>query len=495
MRNEDFLHQFIRSLGKSEVRYFKVSSALSAEQNHLRYLHLFDLLRKKSAIDYQQLKKEFPNLTLVKSHLKNRLLKSLCQYTETAVPALQIHSLFQQLTLMYNKGYFDETYALLKKIKLNACKKELFDVHLAALNFEMQMAESNIFSNRNKEIDVYKILEEEKQLMAIKQNYLLHVEWYMNILTLSKQDFQKQAKPAKIVQPLSLRAKYYYATGQSLYCRNTEDLKGAYEHSKKFISKKLLEVDPLFYIRLLHLHMINCVIVNNEKESVKLLKQTDQVLPLLKAYLHTDFYETLRILGINAHLVITTVFGTKTQLLKVLENDKPLLSETKPLTYNGEKFRVYTFNYASILFLLDRFAEAKTLFIQSLDYFSNTTKQDDNFLSGSISLLIIYMEMEKPNAFHQYYKVIEQKLRKDPAIKKKLLVEYHLLEKIKKSYIPADKERSVQEIASYLIAYIQGKGEMFFYRYFHQYFWALSKVKNISSYEALMFWQKERRTR
>jgi hypothetical protein len=495
MRNEDFLHQFIRSLGKSEVRYFKVSSTLSGEQNHLRYLRLFDLLRKRSAIDYQQLKKEFPNLTLVKSHLKSRLLKSLCQYTETTVPALQIHSIFQQLTLMYNKGYFDETYALLKKIKLNACEKELFDVHLAALNFEMQMAESNIFSNRNKEIDVYKILEEEKQVMATKQNYLMHVEWYMNILTLSKQDFQKPAKPVKIVQPVSLRAKYYHATGQSLYCRGTEDMKGAYELSKKFISKKLLQVDPLFYIRLLHLHMINCVILNKEKESVKLLKQTDQVLPLLKAYLHTDFYETLRILAINARLVITTVFGNKMQLLKVLENDKPLLSETKPLTYNGEKFRVYTFNYASILFLLDKFTEAKTLFIQSLNYFSNTVKQDDNFLSGSISLLIIYMELEKPTSFQQYYRVIEQKLRKDPAIKKKLLVEYYLLEKIKKSYVPAHRERSVQDIAQNMIDYIEGKGDMFFYRYFHQYFWALSKLKNISSYDALVLWQKERRAR
>jgi hypothetical protein len=84
MKPSTELHDLIKSLTKSEKRFFKLHSALqSGDKNYLR---IFDAIDKQKVYDEEALKKQFAKETFIKhlpsekNHLYKLILKALRAY-------------------------------------------------------------------------------------------------------------------------------------------------------------------------------------------------------------------------------------------------------------------------------------------------------------------------------------------------------------------------------------------------------------------------------
>ena len=94
MKPSTELHDLIKSLSKSEKRYFKLISSLqSGDKNYIR---LFDYLEQQEVYDEEAVKKEFKkeifirHLPSEKNHLYSLILKSLRSFHADKSAASQL---------------------------------------------------------------------------------------------------------------------------------------------------------------------------------------------------------------------------------------------------------------------------------------------------------------------------------------------------------------------------------------------------------------------
>ena len=100
MKN-DFVHQLVHSLTKSEKRYFKLFSQVQSGTKN--YLKLFDALESLVTYDSKQLRKKLKgspmNLSYEKKYLGKMLLKSLRNFEGENSPLYQVGNMMQDVEL------------------------------------------------------------------------------------------------------------------------------------------------------------------------------------------------------------------------------------------------------------------------------------------------------------------------------------------------------------------------------------------------------------
>jgi sulfur relay (sulfurtransferase) DsrC/TusE family protein len=126
MKPSSELFDLIRTLTKSEKRFFKLQSSLqSGDKNYVR---LFDLIEKMEAYDEDLVKKTFKgekfikHLPSEKNHLYKLILKSLrSYYSETSI-ASSLKQEIKNVEILYNKGLFDECTKFIERAKKTAIR-------------------------------------------------------------------------------------------------------------------------------------------------------------------------------------------------------------------------------------------------------------------------------------------------------------------------------------------------------------------------------------
>ena len=112
MKPSNELFDLIKSLSKSEKRFFKLQSSLqSGDKNYVR---LFDCIDRMEEYDEEQIKKLFKgekfikHLPSEKNHLYKLILKSLrSYYSDTSVSSM-LKQEIKNIEILYNKALFDE---------------------------------------------------------------------------------------------------------------------------------------------------------------------------------------------------------------------------------------------------------------------------------------------------------------------------------------------------------------------------------------------------
>lgn len=108
-KNEELFH-LIKSLSKSEKRYFKVSTP---HVENAEYLQLFDaidqqILYNEEDIKFQFKDKTFVNqLTTIKNYLKNKILQSLRSYHSKLSVNTELIDIIRNVEVLYHKGLYE----------------------------------------------------------------------------------------------------------------------------------------------------------------------------------------------------------------------------------------------------------------------------------------------------------------------------------------------------------------------------------------------------
>jgi len=132
------LFDLIKSLTKSEKRYFKLYCSL--QKGSKLYLNLFHEIEKQKTYNQTKLPGLFNNnkgmLAFNKNYLKKIIFRSLEAYHSVKSIDAVIQNMILRCKILFNKALYAQYFASIKKTKKYALKYERFGYYLEALEME-----------------------------------------------------------------------------------------------------------------------------------------------------------------------------------------------------------------------------------------------------------------------------------------------------------------------------------------------------------------------
>lgn len=129
MKKSDKLFELIRTMNRSEKRFFRLQSGIHAGQGNTRYLDLFDAVDAQEEYDEASLRAQFGgdavNFAALKRYLYQSLLKALYLFNLEDTPEAQVSMLNAQAIILDKKGLTGQAMTLLKKARGIADRNQL----------------------------------------------------------------------------------------------------------------------------------------------------------------------------------------------------------------------------------------------------------------------------------------------------------------------------------------------------------------------------------
>lgn len=184
MKPSTELHDLIRSLTKSEKRFFKLHSSLQSGPKN--YLKIFDAIDKQSLYDEDALKKLFAKEVFIKhfpsekNHLYKLILKALRAYHAESSVAGVLKQEIKNIEILYQKALYKECNKLLHRAKRMARDNEKFYYLFELLNWEKTLLEEAYESGEfTKDLDA--LIEEEREVIEKLRNLAAYHILYSKI--------------------------------------------------------------------------------------------------------------------------------------------------------------------------------------------------------------------------------------------------------------------------------------------------------------------------
>jgi len=152
-RSKDNLFELIKSLTKSEKRYFKLLSSRHTIGDENNYIVLFDYLDKIDAYDEDALFDHFKGeaflnrFSITKKRLYDHLLSALDTYYSNSSLDAQLYKSLHSADILYNKSLYDQCRRVLMSAQKLALKNERFAILMEISKRQKKLVESNGYSD------------------------------------------------------------------------------------------------------------------------------------------------------------------------------------------------------------------------------------------------------------------------------------------------------------------------------------------------------------
>ncbi len=173
----DTLFTLIKSLKKSEKRYFKT---IETRQEDVKYIQLFDLIDQQSEFDEDKILRKAPSikpsqLSNLKAHLYQKILQSLRMYNSNSVTEIGIHNMIDHVQILFNKSLYQQCISVLKKARKSAERIDHLELQLEVLNWEKKLLPYT--AGQNTQADVHEIVKKVQDV----SNRINNINMYSNL--------------------------------------------------------------------------------------------------------------------------------------------------------------------------------------------------------------------------------------------------------------------------------------------------------------------------
>lgn len=135
------LFTLVKSLSKSEKRYFKLSESGASDK---KYLRLFELIDQQTEFDEEAIlgveplfkPSQFSNL---KAHLYSKVLRSLRDFSMPSIAGVQIRELIDEGQILFNKSLYPQSAQRLDKAFSLASETDNLELQLEILKWKKQV--------------------------------------------------------------------------------------------------------------------------------------------------------------------------------------------------------------------------------------------------------------------------------------------------------------------------------------------------------------------
>ena len=448
-KNTDPLFQLIKSLTKSEKRYFKVHTNPSKNIDSTKFIKLFDLIDKQK--DYNEskiLSKEHAikpqQLSNLKAHLYKQILQSLRNLNSNDDIDLNIREMIDHSTILYNKCLYDQCIKMLDKAKLTAEKYDRNTLLLEIIEFEKKLVTKFIRSNiEDKVSSLIKasdhISEKISNINTFSNLTIKLYSFYLKIGFLrNHKDFELvnsflySTLPVFQEDKLSFEEKMYLYNSFVGYYFFIQDFERGYQYAKKWVA--LFENHPEYIIPKIetYIRAINNLLVSESKlHKYDEFKITIQKLEAINKSSDLRMTENIRLLlfkysathRINRYFMVGE-FDNGVQIIPEiadsLEEFKNLL-DTHYIIIFYYKFACMYFgaaDYQKVVFWLNKIINMKDVDLRSdIHSFARILNLISHYELGNIDLIDYYIRstyrfLIKKNDLHLFQKIIMKFLRK-----------------------------------------------------------------------------------
>ena len=174
MNKKGNLFSLIKSLSKTEKRYFRIFANISGRD--VNYLQLFDAIDKQEQYDEEAIRIKFKGekfvnqLHVTKIYLTELIMKALRNYHADSSTESKILDLLKDAELLFNKELYDLCHSKIQKAEELACSYEKLPLLIEALMWKRKL----FLAFSSTPSDVKAILEKEREIieqMKVINNY------------------------------------------------------------------------------------------------------------------------------------------------------------------------------------------------------------------------------------------------------------------------------------------------------------------------------------
>lgn len=297
------LFDLIKSLTKSEKRFFKLSSSLQAGEKN--YIRLFDAIEEQEEYEEEKIKNKFRGETFIqhfpseKNHLYKQILKSLRNFhSENSISNI-LRIEIKNIEILYKKALYKECAKFVNRAKKIAEEHEKFYYLFELINWEKQLLEEE-YETGGFDKDLDSLISQETECIQKLRNLAEYHMIYSRVnFVIRRGGFARNDSERKIVNELenyhlikgkntalSSRAAsicYYIKGVCNAFNRNYDDALTHFKRVKDIIdSKQHLKPDlAQRYVRTLSL-ILTCYIelrdyarANAVIDEIKALKEEE----------------------------------------------------------------------------------------------------------------------------------------------------------------------------------------------------------------------------
>lgn len=311
MKVSEHLFELVKSLSKTEKRYFKRFATLHGESDK-DYIRLFDDLLKLSTFYEADLKGAYSksysgNFGMLKELLFQQVMKSLTVYHASSSIELELVAIISEIKILQKKGLLAiASKKVAKGIKL--CKEhERFGFMPILYSHKKSLIMQSFYANI-KSTEITKILAAEKEDLALQNELIAYVNLMFIFFYQDKNESKEQREKnrnaivknpliASIKQPQSFSAKSIRLTILSRYYEEvsqSKDLvKTLSQHIQLYEAYPKIKKEYYFNFLNLNYNYINHLIEQKKyRDAEKLLREQQLQKHLNKGY--EDIFFTLQ---------------------------------------------------------------------------------------------------------------------------------------------------------------------------------------------------------
>ena len=321
-KKEDFLYLLIKSMSRSEKRFFKLQTNLFSHAKKTNYLSLFNIIDKLDQYDDALIKKQTQELTDIKylhqlkKYLKEQLLTSLRLFHKKNVPTIKMLDNIGFALSLRERNFSKEAKKILQDQKKEYQEKHTHTVPFIILEQLCQIKELEEPSIKNLETmakyykEQVEHLENEKclfQLQAISSKVGYIVNSKQRILNQSKALKKILAEDIGQITLLSLKTdnqKYvYYNLLSNIYLnlQEEEHYALAIEQLYKLSRTKSFQYNTVIPIQIRINLLRVCILKNNPTRFFKILEELESLIRSHKKSSTFIYWKYYRLLGFYYH--------------------------------------------------------------------------------------------------------------------------------------------------------------------------------------------------
>lgn len=499
MKPSEELFDLIKSLTKSEKRFFKLSSSLQSGSKN--YLKIFTAIDKQREYDEEAIKEEFKKETFIKhfpsekNHLYKLILKSLRAYHADNSVSSILKQEIKNIEILYTKSLYKECNKFLVRAKKMAFTHEKFYYLYELLSWEKILLEE-AYEEGEFSVDLDKLINEEKNIIEKLRNLAAYHVLYSKINYVFRSGgYARSERDKQIIEEisnhpliknkntaLSNRAAticYYIQGFCAMANRDWKQSRIKFEKVKAIFDKHdLIKNDiPKRYIRTLS-NLIKCEIELGDHKKSKVLMAEMQNLEGKKGFKSLDIEVMIFKETSLARLKLCQRTGEFKKAADSVDGILKQLEEYRGRINKEQEIRFY-YNFAYIFFGIGEYNKA-LFWINKVLNDNETNLRQDLYGYARLFNLVIHYELGNNELLEYIIKSTHRYLNKrNRAYDIESLV-INSLKKLSKAYDKADEKSILEKMKPELTQVLKNDADKVILEYFDYEAWVESKTKSKS---------------
>jgi hypothetical protein len=497
----DNLFQLIKSLSKSEKRYFSLYASRHTLGEKNNYAVLFGAIDKQQEYNEEALLKQFRKeafinkFSITKARLYDSILDSLTAFHSASSIDAQLKRDLHCAEILYKKTLYSQCAKLLSGTKKVAMKYERHSSLLEISLWEKKLVETENYSGK-KDADILEMLEEDNLICEKIRNF----NEYWNIKSrfftiLNKQGKVRNAEELlrfkKIIdntllkgedKALSTETRYLFYHIYSAYYFGIGEYGKSYDNLVKNV--QLIESHPDIFKEEPNIYFS---VLTNEIYVGSQLKKFSEVFASLKK-LRTALleFENGKNEDLEVKLFSSAVSIELSIYMQTAEFEKGIelapKIEAKLAKYPGKFTKLreayFYFNVAAMYFGAEKYSLALK-WINKLLNSPNFEESENIYCFAQIMNLIIHIELKHDDFVPHAFKSVHRYLSSRNRVYKFENVFLDFIGKILKTTKREEQNKYYRELKSALVALKEDAFERAAFEYFDFISWAESKVQRV----------------